>query len=160
VIISLFLLFIPLAVIDIKHQLIPDLFTLPGLAIGFLVSLFPGPITPVQSLLGIIAGGLPLFLVGWLGEKLFKKEEAMGGGDIKMMAAVGALLGPQTVLMALALGSVMGSVIGITLMLFKKLNKDRKIPFGPYLALGSVLAFFYGDRLLELYMRWIGTLVK
>ena len=146
-----FLFFIPITWIDIEHRIIPDSFTLPGIFIGILISFAPGGITPLQSFVGLLAGGLPLLTLGWIGEKVLKKGEAMGGGDIKLMAAIGALLGTKTVLLSLFFGSMFGAIAGIAVLLISK-RKDHRISFGPYLCLGTVTAFFFGNQILNIYL--------
>lgn len=148
-IVLLFLFFIPIIWIDIGHSIIPDVFTLPGIALGILVSLAPGGITPLQSIAGMFSGSLPLLAVGWIGLRVFKKEEAMGGGDIKMMGAIGALLGAKTALFSLLSGSVLASIGGVFLLLLKGTASDRKISFGPYLTIGTIIAFFWGNRMMN-----------
>lgn len=149
------LLMIPVTVIDFRHYIIPDLFTLPMLGIGLLVSFFPGFPTPTASFFGILGGGGTLYAIGWIGAVLFKKGEAMGGGDIKIMAAAGALWGAQTALMGILFGALLGSVFGITIMAIKKINTDHRIPFGPFLGAGIWIAVLYGKQILKMYLRYI-----
>lgn len=146
------LVMIPVTVIDLQHYIIPDAITLPGLALGMVLSLPPGPITPLQSALGVLAGGGSLLLFGKLGEIVFRKGEAMGGGDIKLMALVGAVWGWQIALEGIVFGSVLGAAIGVTLSVARLLPKDHRIPFGPFLAAGVWIAVFAGDEIITWYM--------
>ena len=150
------LLLIPVSVIDLQHYIIPDRLSLSLLACAIAVSFVPGPLTPLSSLLGILAGGGSLYAVGWIGTALLKKD-AMGGGDIKLMAAAGALWGAQTVLLAIIFGAMIGSIYGITLMLLRKINARHQIPFGPFLGGGIWVAVLYGTDILNWYISLIGT---
>ncbi|MDG5815584.1 prepilin peptidase [Chitinispirillales bacterium ANBcel5] len=150
------LLFIPIAVIDLKHYIIPDRFTIPFLIIAFSISFLPGNITPMQSFLGIVAGGGSLFAMGLLGQYVFKKGDSMGGGDVKLMAYLGALWGAQIALMGIVFGAFLGSVAGIFLILTNKLNDDNKIPFGPFLLSGTLVAIIAGEKLLNAYLSFVG----
>jgi leader peptidase (prepilin peptidase)/N-methyltransferase len=149
-----FLFFIPVIFIDIQFKIVPDGFTYTGIILGFLVSFLPGEITPLQSFLGIVAGGSPLFLIGWIGQ-LIIKDEAMGGGDIKLMAALGSLLGAKTFLLGLFFGSLCGAIGGVIFWIINGFHKRQKIAFAPYLLLGTAIAFFFGDKLLLWYADWI-----
>lgn len=138
--------------IDLDFQIIPDMFTLPGMVIGLGVSFIPGGITPWQSLLGLLVGGGSLWLVAMLGDWLFKKE-SMGGGDIKMVAMLGAFLGWQKVLFIFIAGAALGLVGSIIFMIVSaKTRKERLIPFGPFLALAAIVAIVYGDQLIGWYV--------
>ena len=138
--------------IDLKEQIIPDTISLPFTAIGFLLSFFLKDISPIDSLLGILIGGGSLLLVAVVGSYLFKKE-AMGGGDIKLAAMVGAFLGWQLTLLSLFLGFFFGAIYGL-IILIKNKEKDEEsdvVPFGPFIALGTVLALFFGEAILKWY---------
>lgn len=138
--------------IDLDHQIIPDWITLPGIVAGLAVSFVPGGIGIAASAIGLLVGGGSLYLAAVLGEKLFKKE-AMGGGDIKMAAMLGAFLGWQKVLLLFVSAAGIGLVVSIIWMaLSAKLRKERLIPFGPFLALGAMLAIMYGDQLIQFYI--------
>jgi len=115
-----------LSFIDIDTGRLPDSITLPLTALGFILSLLPGAISPFVSLLGIISGLLTMYAVAVFGKALFKKE-ALGGGDIKLMMAVGSFLGLAGVLFALFAGSILGSIFGIWFLVRKR---EDVIPFG------------------------------
>ncbi len=138
--------------IDLKEQIIPDVISLPLLAIGFLFSIFIKNISPLNSLLGILSGGGTLFLIAIVGSYLFKKE-AMGGGDIKLAAMIGAFLGWQLTLLSLFLGFFFGAIVGIVVLIKNKEKNEKSdsIPFGPFIALGSVLTLFFGKAILNWY---------
>ena len=138
--------------IDLDHQIIPDSITLPGIVLGLGVSLAPGGISIVQSLVGLLVGGGSLYLIALLGDWLFKKE-SMGGGDIKMAAMLGAFLGWQKVLLIFMASAAIGLVVSITIMFFSaKLRKTRIVPFGPFIALAAWLAIVWGDTLISFYI--------
>ncbi|HVP35897.1 MAG TPA: prepilin peptidase [Terriglobales bacterium] len=138
--------------IDLKHQIIPDVITLPGIAVGLIFSLLSKSPSFLDSLIGIIAGGGIFYLVALAGDKIFKKE-SMGGGDIKLAAMLGAFLGWQKILLVLFLASFLGALVGIVfLLLSSKLRENRLIPFGPFLAIATAICIFFGNRLVELYL--------
>lgn len=145
--------------IDLEFQIIPDVITLPGIVIGFLGALFllpdlfAGPTFNLSQALGFktsIAGFL-------LGGGLFYSiavlsKGGMGGGDIKLMAMVGAFMGWKAVLLTTFIGSLTGSIVGIFLMVFKGKGRKAKIPFGPFLALGAVTSLFFGEAIITWYL--------
>lgn len=137
--------------IDIEHQIIPDEISLPGIVIGFVLSFFLHGHSWLNSLLGILLGGGSLLLVAcsyhWLTGK-----EGMGGGDIKLLAMMGAFLGWKAVPFIIFTGSLVGSVVGISIMLLQKKDSKLAIPFGPYLAFGAILYVFYGKALIQWYL--------
>jgi len=143
---------ITIGFIDLDKKIIPNLITLPGIALGLIFSLFLHHLSLKDSLLGAILGGGILLLVGIFGKALFKKT-AMGGGDVKLAAMIGAFLGWQQILLVLFLSFLIGAVIGTTVELMKgTLSKRRQIPFGPYIALSGILAIFFGQDLINLYL--------
>ncbi len=147
------LLLIAIFFIDLKHRIIPDVITLPGVALGLLFSFFAKSPSVLNSLIGILVGGVLFYVSAILGELLFKKE-SLGGGDIKLAMMLGAFLGWQKILLVFLLSAVLGTVVGAIAMLFSKdVKKTRMIPFGPFLALGTVLAIFLGDMLISAYIR-------
>ncbi|MBD3316541.1 MAG: prepilin peptidase [Chitinivibrionales bacterium] len=145
------LVLVPVAVIDLKHYIIPDTITLSGLVVSILASLAPGGISPLQAGLGVVAGGGFLLLTGLIGEWLLRRQDAMGGGDIKLMAFLGAVWGPTAAFLGIVLGSLLGAVIGLGLLAFKALRDDHRLPFGPFLACGVWIAALSGDRILSFY---------
>ena len=143
-------LLIIISFIDLRERIIPDVLSVPFIIIGFAFSFFLRNINPLDSLLGILAGGGSLLLIAIVGSKLFKKE-AMGGGDIKLAAMLGAFLGWQLTLLSLFLGFFLGSVIGVLIMVTSK-NKNDVIPFGPFIALGAMISMFWGQAILHWYL--------
>ncbi|WP_419862016.1 prepilin peptidase [Candidatus Palauibacter sp.] len=144
----LFTLLIGIAVIDARHYIIPDELSLGGCAAGLALSALPGSTTPLAAVAGAALGFALLYLVGWLGEKALRKP-ALGGGDVKMMAMVGAFLGPGGALLTIFLGALAGSLIYGPV----SLRTGRPVPFGTFLALGAALAFLFGDALFDWYLR-------
>jgi len=137
--------------IDLKHQIIPDVISLPGIALGFAVS-FISPVTdPVSSVAGIILGGGFLGTVAVLGQWWYKRE-AMGWGDVKLLAMIGAFLGWRYLPLTILVSSLGGSMIGIAVMLYTGADRKLAIPFGPYLALGALVSLLWGDWLISWYM--------
>ena len=137
--------------IDLDHQIIPDVISLPGIVIGFLCSFAIPWLSWTDSLLGILLGGGSLWLVAVLYELLTKKE-GMGGGDIKLLAMLGAFLGWKAILPIIFISSLIGSLVGIPLMLVKKADSKLAIPFGPFLALGALIYLFWGRQLVAWYL--------
>jgi leader peptidase (prepilin peptidase)/N-methyltransferase len=139
--------------IDLRHRIIPDVVVLPGLALGFFFSFFLKSPSVVNSLIGIFVGGVLFYLAAVLGELLFRKE-SMGGGDIKLAMMLGAFLGWQKIFLVFLISAVLGVMIGgIALFSSKEVKETRMIPFGPFLALGSILAIFIGDQLISTYIK-------
>jgi leader peptidase (prepilin peptidase)/N-methyltransferase len=144
--------------IDLDHQIIPNGITLPGIPIAVVLgaTILPDPFARYDllgfkaSIIGFLAGGGFFYSVAFLGKVMLKKD-AMGGGDIKMMAMVGGLLGWKAVILTTFLGSLLGSVIGVTLILLKGKERGSKIPFGPYLALGALISLLWGQEIFMWY---------
>lgn len=153
------LFIVPLVVvsfIDLSHRIVPDVISIPGIFVGIGAhTLLAGKgrygEAAIDSLAGAVAGALFLFLVAYAYEKL-KKQEGLGGGDIKLMAMLGAFFGWRAAIFILLMSSVIGSVIGIIFIII--LRKDMKfaVPFGPFLALAGIINLFVGDRLVYWYM--------
>ncbi len=144
---SLFLtILFGVALTDYRHYLIPDEFSLGGLALGLVLSALPGGTTILQALLGAAVGFLLLWGVAWMGQAMFKKQ-AMGGGDIKMMAMVGSFVGLAGVLLTLFIGALLGTLVFGPISLKTK----KLVPFGIFLALGAAVVYGWGDHLLGWY---------
>ncbi len=136
--------------IDLDHFVIPDVISLPGIAIGFFASAFILPLGWVGSLLGIALGGGILWMLAAVSPYVFGKE-GMGGGDIKFLAMIGAFLGWQHVCMTLFLASCAGAMAGIGLMAFRYMERGQYLPFAPFLAAGAVTSLFFYQELLGMY---------
>lgn len=141
--------------IDIEHQIIPDEISLPGIVIGFVFSFFLKEHNWLNSLVGIVLGGGSLLFVAYAYQLLTGKE-GMGGGDIKLLAMMGAFLGWKSIPFIIFASSLVGSVVGVSLMLIQKKDSKLAIPFGPYLAFGALLYIFFGDRLINWYLNFGG----
>jgi leader peptidase (prepilin peptidase)/N-methyltransferase len=137
--------------IDLDHRIIPDLISLPGIGIGFILSFFEPTLSVKDSLIGLLAGGGLLYLVAVAYEALTKRE-GMGGGDVKLLAMIGAWLGWKGVLFTLFFGSLSGTVIGGGAMLAQKQGRHYAIPFGPFLAFGALAYLFFGPQLIDWYL--------
>ena len=170
---SIYLVFtsslIVMSFIDFEHRIIPDVLDCPGIVLGLALSilhpamhirpqpwdtLFASPViaSVADSLSGIILGGGLLFMLGILGQAIFKKE-AMGLGDVKLLAMIGAFLGWQMVLLTIVISAFVGSVVGI---IVKLRTGGSYIPYGPYLAMGAIVTIFEGDKIISWYMGGIG----
>jgi len=142
---------IALTFIDFDTQLLPDSITQPLIWLGLLLNL-NGFFTGLDSaLIGTVAGYLTLWSVYWL-FKLVTKKEGMGYGDFKLLAAIGAWLGWQMLPLVILLSSLVGAVIGLSLILFAGHGRQIPIPFGPYLAGGGLIALLWGKQITQAYL--------
>jgi len=137
--------------IDLDHQIIPDVISLPGIIIGFGCSFMLPWLSWQDSLYGVLLGGGSLYAVA-AGYELLTKKQGMGGGDIKLLAMLGAFLGWKAVLPIVFLSSLAGTLIGVPLILFKGENGRLAIPFGPFLAFASIVYLFWGPMIIEWYL--------
>ena len=142
---------IALTFIDFDTQLLPDSITLPLLWLGLLFNLTGGFISLSTAVIGAMAGYLALWSVYWL-FKLVTGKEGMGYGDFKLLAALGAWLGWQMLPAIILLSSVVGAVVGISLIVFARQGRNVPIPFGPYLAAAGVIALFWGAQITQKYL--------
>ncbi len=134
-----------IAFIDLKFLLIPDVITYPGIALGLWTGSFYS--TFVNSFYGLLLGGGIFYLLSFFGQLIIRRE-VLGGGDIKMMAMIGAFLGAVNSLLAIFLASLIGSIVGLTLIMLKIKSRRDVIPFGPFLSLGALLTLFCGQEIL------------
>jgi leader peptidase (prepilin peptidase) / N-methyltransferase len=136
--------------IDLEHQLLPNVITLPGIVVGLIASavLPPGI---VDALIGVLIGGGVLWLIG---EAYFRYSghEGMGGGDVKMLAMIGAFLGWKLVLVTLVLSSIAGSAIGLLVIAIRKGGMKYALPYGTFLALGALVASLAGESIVNWYV--------
>lgn len=143
---------ITISFIDIDHQIIPDIISLPGIVIFASSFYFLPEMSLAKAGLGILAGGGSLYAVALM-YYLLKKQEGMGGGDIKLLAMIGAATGIKGVFFTIFAGSLIGTFGGVVIMLYTKMADSKlKIPFGPFLSLGTVLYIFYGEQLIDWYL--------
>jgi leader peptidase (prepilin peptidase)/N-methyltransferase len=137
-------------VIDIHHQIIPDVISLPGIVLGVLFSLVSDTVTWQSSLIGLLAGGGVLYAVAYF-YLLLRKADGMGGGDIKLLAMIGAWLGWQSLPFVIFASSFSGSIIGLIAMFYQKKGGRTRIPFGPFLSLSALIYTFYSEKILYLF---------
>lgn len=134
--------------IDLDHQIIPDLLTLPGIPIFFLLAVFVVGVLWMEAAIGLLIGGGVLFAIA-LGYEVITKREGMGGGDIKLLAMIGGFLGWKSLIFVLLFSSLLGAVIGIALVLIKKEDMKYAVPFGPFLSAAAVAYLFWGDAFMQ-----------
>jgi len=145
---------VTISFIDLDHQIIPDVISLPGIPIGFLCSLVLPWVTWQSSLLGILLGGGILLAIA-LGYEWLTKQEGMGLGDVKLLAMLGAFLGAPAVLPVIFLASIMGTLVGVPMMMIKRAGRKLAIPFGPFLAAAALVYLFFVDK-IDPVARWYG----
>ena len=135
--------------IDLEHQILPNSITLPGIVAGLLLSLIAPPGLR-DALIGVVVGAGILYAIAW-GYYLWRREEGLGMGDVKMLAMIGAFLGWKAVLVTLVLSSFSGAVIGVALIAAQRGSMKFALPFGTFLAIGAVVAMFAGEPLVNWY---------
>lgn len=140
---------IVISFIDLDFQIIPDMISIPLICLGFIISILPHNLNGVvsnlkESLIGTLVGAGTLLIVSML------SRGGMGGGDVKLNAAVGAFLGWKQTLLTVFIGSLLGSIIGIIIL---KKTGNRKIPFGPFLSIGALICLFFGEKILKWYLQ-------
>ncbi len=145
---------IVISFIDLDHMIIPDRITLPGIALGLVAGTLLLP-RWWDSVVGLLVGGGILYFMAWISPYLFGKE-GMGGGDIKLLAMIGAFLGWKPAILTIFFGGLLGAVVGVTLMGVRVITREAYLPFGPFLSLGAVVAILYGQEILT----WYGNLVS
>jgi leader peptidase (prepilin peptidase)/N-methyltransferase len=141
---------IAMAGIDIDHQLLPDNMTLPLMWAGILASFWSIHTDLPSSVTGAMAGYLVLWSIYHL-FRLLTGKEGMGYGDFKLLAALGAWMGWQMLPLIILLSSVVGAIVGLTLMGLGKMNRDKPMPFGPFIAAAGWIALIWGERIIEYY---------
>ena len=135
--------------IDLDHQIIRDIITLPGIPIFSLAAIFLVKIPWLEALLGLLIGGGVLFAIAFVYE-LISKREGMGGGDIKLLAMIGGFLGWKSLMFILLFSSFSGAIVGLTAMIIKKQDMKYAVPFGPFLSAAAVAYLFWGDGFTRL----------
>lgn len=136
--------------IDLDHQIIPDVLTLPGIPLFFLAAVFLVKVPWKDALIGLLIGGGVLMTIAIVYEFITKRE-GMGGGDIKLLAMIGGFFGWQSLIFVLLFSSFTGAIIGITAMIIKKQDTKYAVPFGPFLSAAAVAYIFWG----EAFMRYL-----
>jgi leader peptidase (prepilin peptidase)/N-methyltransferase len=141
---------IVLFVIDLRHRILPNAITIPGIAAGLVF----GAVLPpgwVAALVGAAVGGGVLYAIAEAYYRL-RGVEGLGMGDVKMLAMIGAFLGPQLTLVTLVLASLSGSIVGVTLIVSGRGGMQAALPFGTFLAAGALVAAVSGDAMLAWYV--------
>ena len=141
--------------IDLDHRIIPDVITLPGIPICFAAGFALPTITYKDALLGILIGGGSLYVIAWAYDRITKKE-GMGGGDIKLLAMIGAIVGWQGVLFTIFVASLVGTLAGLAVMLQSRKGLKLAVPFGPFLSIGSITYIIFGTPLIDWYFNLLG----
>jgi leader peptidase (prepilin peptidase)/N-methyltransferase len=136
--------------IDLEHQLLPNVITLPGIVAGLAASLFVPP-GILDAVLGAVLGGGVLWLIGEAYYR-YSGQEGMGGGDVKMLAMIGAFLGWKQVVVTLVFSSVAGSLIGMLVIAIRRGGMKYALPYGTFLALGALLASLAGEHIVSWYV--------
>ncbi len=136
--------------IDIHHQIIPDVISLPGIVLGFVFSLISPTVSWQNSLIGLLVGGGILYAVAYA-YYLLRKVDGMGGGDIKLLAMIGAWLGWQSLPFVIFASSLSGTLVGLIAMLYQKKGGRTRIPFGPFLSLAALVYTFYSENILYFF---------
>jgi leader peptidase (prepilin peptidase)/N-methyltransferase len=140
---------IALFAIDLEHHLLPDAITLPGIVLGLLAALFLPPGFR-DAMIGMLVGGGVLWLIGEAYYR-YSGEEGMGGGDVKMLAMIGAFLGWELVVVTLVFSSIAGSLTGLLLIVTRKGGLKYALPYGTFLAIAAVVASLYGTHIVDWY---------
>jgi len=135
--------------IDLEHQIIPDVLTLPGIPVFFLAAVLAMGVSPLEAVLGALIGGGILYAIAF-GYELITKREGMGGGDIKLLAMLGAFFGWKSLFFILLVSSFLGAIVGISVILIKGKDMRYAVPFGPFLSLAALAYIFWGDEFIRL----------
>jgi len=140
-----------IAFIDLNEQIVPDVISLPGITIGFILGFLVPYISFINSALGVVVGGGIILIIGLAGSVIFKKE-AMGGGDVKLAAMIGAFLGWRYIIISLFLGFFLGALAGVILIISKIKSREDTVPFGPFIVLGSFITLLWGEKIITWYL--------
>jgi leader peptidase (prepilin peptidase)/N-methyltransferase len=136
--------------IDLQHQIIPDVISIPGILLGFAGSLWVLPISWIDSLIGILVGGGSFYLIAVFFSKI-RGREGMGGGDIKLLAMIGAWMGWKGLPFIILIASLTGLALGGVSLLMSRRGLQARIPFGPFLSLGALVFLFFGQEIVSAY---------
>jgi len=140
--------------IDLDQQIIPNLITLPGIPLGLIAGFLWGDPPLLDRMVGTLTGAGFLYLVLFYGSVLYG-QEAMGEGDLNLIAYVGAFLGWRAVVITILVGCLSGSLVGLLLIALGRLERRQQIPFGPFLSFGAVVALFWGPLLIDWYLGFL-----
>ena len=140
---------IVLFAIDLEHHLLLDVITLPGIVVGLLFSLMLPP-GILSAIIGVLVGGGVLWLIGEAYYR-YAGEEGMGGGDVKMLAMIGAFLGWKLAVLTLVFSSLAGSVVGLIVIASRRGGMKYALPYGTFLAIGALVASLFGDQIVAWY---------
>ena len=144
-----------LALIDYDFKLLPNVITLPGIVVGVALSFVDPRVAWLDAVIGVAAGGGLLYAVAWIYLKM-RGQQGMGMGDVKMIAMIGAFVGWKGALLTIFIGSMLGSVVGLTLMKIKGREWDYALPFGTFLAVAAVIVDWGGVELIAWYWGFLG----
>ncbi len=144
--------------IDIRHQIIPDVISLPGIVVGFAGSFFVSAVSWQQSALGVLVGGGILYAIA-LAYYVLTKRDGMGGGDIKLLAMIGAFLGWQSLLYVVFASSLLGSIVGLGAMLKQQKGGRTRIPFGPFLSVAALSWILFQQPILHLWQLYLNLVL-
>jgi leader peptidase (prepilin peptidase)/N-methyltransferase len=139
-----------ISLIDLEHKIIPDCISLPGIVLGFLSSFFLPNLSWYDSLIGILVGGGALYVLAW-GYYLIARREGMGGGDIKLLAMIGAFMGWQALPLVVFLSAAVGSILGLAVMVVRREGRHMAIPYGPFLGGAALFTLFFGQHFISWY---------
>lgn len=142
--------------IDLAHQIIPHVITLPGIPLFFLAAMFIMDVRPLDAFIGMMSGIGCLYLVAVYYEAI-TGNEGMGGGDVNLLAMLGAFLGWQSLLFIMLIAAVVGAIVGVILMIVRGKDLKYAVPFGPFLSLGALVYLFFGQWLLLLLFPWMAA---
>jgi leader peptidase (prepilin peptidase) / N-methyltransferase len=145
---------VAITVSDLRYMLIPDRIVFFGCGCALFLRLFVHPLPLWNYVLAFLVGGGVLYAIAWLSEVLLKKE-GMGGGDIKLFGFIGLILGIKLTLLTLFTASVLGTFYGVMLILAGRYRRDQPMPFGPFIAIGAILTYLWGNDWLEWYMNML-----
>ena len=138
-----------ISIIDINHKIIPDIITIPGILFGLIAGSYLVGLK--DSSLGLLVGGSIFLIISEIYYRI-RGRIGMGGGDIKFIAAAGALVGVQQIVLIVFISSFMGSLVGLVGLAGKKVNALSKIPFGPFLSGGTLIVYFWGEQIIQMYI--------
>lgn len=137
--------------VDFDHQIIPDIITLPGIPIFALIAVLFMGVPWMDAVIGIIIGGGCLYAVA-VGYELITKREGMGGGDIKLLAMLGGFLGWKSIFFIVFVSSLLGALVGISMMIAKGQDMKYAVPFGPFLSIAAIAYIFFGQYVTMLFL--------